>query len=98
MTMETVTRSSLLSSYDWALWRRLTKKACVIDPLISLAFAIQSNKGVYALLLGSGVSRAAQIPTGWEIVQAFRWRSGSGGIDDCMGRNDNCHCRTLLTI
>ncbi len=26
------------------------------------------NKGVYALLLGSGLSRAAGIPTGWEIT------------------------------
>jgi hypothetical protein len=26
------------------------------------------NKGVYALLLGSGVSRSAGIPTGWEIT------------------------------
>jgi len=40
----------------------------MIDPLISLAFSIQSNKGVYALLLGSGVSRSAQVPTGWEVV------------------------------
>jgi len=40
----------------------------MIDPLISLAFSMQSNKGVYALLLGSGVSRSAQIPTGWEVV------------------------------
>lgn len=40
----------------------------MIDPLISQAFSIHSNKGVYALLLGSGVSRAAQVPTGWEIV------------------------------
>ena len=39
-----------------------------IDPIISLAFAMQSNKGVYALLLGSGVSRSAGIPTGWEMV------------------------------
>ena len=29
---------------------------------------MQSNRGVYALLLGSGVSRAAEIPTGWEIT------------------------------
>ena len=29
---------------------------------------MQANRGVYALLLGSGVSRAAEIPTGWEIV------------------------------
>ena len=40
----------------------------MIDPVDSLAFSIQSNRGVYALLLGSGVSRAAEIPTGWEIT------------------------------
>ena len=39
-----------------------------MDPMLSLAFSIQSNKGVYALLLGSGVSRSAKIPTGWEVV------------------------------
>jgi len=40
----------------------------MIDPLVSLAFAMYSNKGAYALLLGSGVSRSAAIPTGWEVV------------------------------
>lgn len=40
----------------------------MIDPIDSLAFSIQGNPGVYALLLGSGVSRAARIPTGWEIT------------------------------
>lgn len=40
----------------------------MIDPLLSLAFSIYSNKGVYALLLGSGVSRSAGIPTGWEVT------------------------------
>jgi hypothetical protein len=39
-----------------------------IDPIVSVAFAIHSNKGAYALLLGSGLSRSAEIPTGWEIV------------------------------
>lgn len=39
-----------------------------INPLHALAFAIQSNPGVYALLIGSGVSRSAGILTGWEIV------------------------------
>ncbi|MFY7863763.1 SIR2 family protein [Roseateles sp.] len=38
------------------------------DPLTQLAFAAQENKGVFALLLGSGLSRSAQIPTGWEIT------------------------------
>lgn len=40
----------------------------MIDPIHSLAFSLQSNPGVYALLLGSGVSRSARIPTGWEIT------------------------------
>ena len=40
----------------------------MIDPILSLSFSMHSNKGVYALLLGSGVSRSAGIPTGWEIT------------------------------
>lgn len=40
----------------------------MIEPLHSLAFSIQANPGVYAVMLGSGVSRAAKIPTGWEIT------------------------------
>jgi len=38
------------------------------DPLTQLAFSVYENKGVFALLLGSGLSRAAEIPTGWEIT------------------------------
>lgn len=41
----------------------------MIDPLTSLAFSIQSQPGVYAVMVGSGVSRDAQIPTGWGIVE-----------------------------
>ena len=40
----------------------------MIDPLVTFAHAVYSNKGVYAVLLGSGISRAAGIPTGWEIT------------------------------
>lgn len=40
----------------------------MIDPIVSLSFTIYSNPGVYALLLGSGVSRSSRIPTGWEVV------------------------------
>jgi hypothetical protein len=40
----------------------------MIDTLTSLAFSVYSGKGIYALLLGSGVSRAAEIPTGWEVT------------------------------
>lgn len=42
--------------------------ARVISPLESLAFSVQANPGVFALLLGSGVSRAARVPTGWEVT------------------------------
>ena len=38
------------------------------DPLTQLSFSVYENKGVFALLLGSGISRAADIPTGWEIT------------------------------
>ncbi|EIR0278037.1 SIR2 family protein [Salmonella enterica] len=38
------------------------------DPLTQLAFSIHENKGVFAILLGSGLSRSAEIPTGWEIT------------------------------
>ena len=38
------------------------------DPLTRLAFSMHENRGVYALLVGSGLSRAAGIPTGWEIT------------------------------
>jgi len=40
----------------------------MVDPLLSVAFSLYQNKGACALLLGSGVSRAAGIPTGWEVV------------------------------
>ncbi len=40
----------------------------MVDPLISLAFSMHSNPGAYALLLGSGISRSAGIPTGYEVT------------------------------
>ncbi len=33
-----------------------------------ISFSIFSNKGIYALLLGSGISRPSGIPTSWDIV------------------------------
>lgn len=38
------------------------------DPLTPISFSIYENKGVFAILIGSGLSRAADIPTGWEIT------------------------------
>jgi hypothetical protein len=40
----------------------------MVDNIVSLAFSMKANPGVYAVLLGSGVSRAASIPTGYEVV------------------------------
>lgn len=39
-----------------------------MDPVLLLAYALHTSPGVYALLLGSGVSSAAGIPTGWAIT------------------------------
>jgi hypothetical protein len=49
----------------------------LIDPLTALAFSVYENKGVYCLLLGSGVSRPAEIPTGWEITLDLVRRIGA---------------------
>jgi len=54
-----------------------------VDPMIQLAFSIAENKGTYALLLGSGLSRAAQIPTGWEItLDLIRRTAVMSGVTD----------------
>jgi hypothetical protein len=45
--------------------------ANALDPRISLATAVHSQPGVYALLLGSGTSTGAGVPTGWGVIQAL---------------------------
>lgn len=40
-----------------------------VDPRVALATALQSAPGVYAVLAGSGMSSAAGIPTGWQVIQ-----------------------------
>jgi hypothetical protein len=53
------------------------------DPVTQLAFSMFENKGVYALLLGSGLSRAANIPTGWEItLDLVRRVATAKGVED----------------
>ncbi|QIN81114.1 hypothetical protein GBA65_22020 (plasmid) [Rubrobacter marinus] len=37
-------------------------------PELALAFSLHSGPGTYALLLGSGVSSAAGVPTGWRVT------------------------------
>jgi hypothetical protein len=55
----------------------------LFDPLTSLAFSVYSGKGVYALLLGSGVSRAAEIPTGWEVTLDLVRKIATVEGEDC---------------
>jgi hypothetical protein len=45
-----------------------TMSLVTTDSLTQLSFALSENRGVFALLLGSGLSRGAEIPTGWEIT------------------------------
>lgn len=55
----------------------------MIEPIVSLAFSVYENKGVFALLLGSGVSRAAEIPTGWEMtIDLIRRVAAASGAKD----------------
>jgi len=40
----------------------------VIDPKVSMAFGLHSKPGAYAVLVGSGVSVGAGIPTVWQVL------------------------------
>lgn len=62
---------------------QLLASSNVVDPLVSLAFSVYSGKGVYALLLGSGISRPAGIPTGWEIMSDLIRRVAAMSEEDC---------------
>jgi hypothetical protein len=56
-----------------------------VDPVISLALSIGVKPGSYALLLGSGLSRTAGIPTGWEVTLELVRKvmvSNGGGEDN----------------
>ncbi|MDE2999595.1 MAG: SIR2 family protein [Gemmatimonadota bacterium] len=54
-----------------------------IDPIHSLAFSMQANPGVYAVLVGSGVSRSAMIPTGWEITLNLICKLAASHGEEC---------------
>lgn len=40
-----------------------------VDPRVALATGMHASQGIYAVLVGSGMSSAAGIPTGWKVVQ-----------------------------
>ncbi len=48
-----------------------------LEPFDALALSLHHSPGVTALLLGSGLSRAAGVPTGWEITLDLIRRLGA---------------------
>lgn len=60
----------------------------MIYPIISLVFSMHSNKGVYSLLLGSGISRSAEIPTGWEVTLDLIRKFANLSGEDCGEKPD----------
>lgn len=53
-----------------------------IPPLVSLATSMHAQPGVYALLLGSGVSTGAGVPTGWGVVTELVARAAALQVGD----------------
>ncbi len=56
----------------------------MVDPSLSLAVSVQSNPGVFALLVGSGVSRSSGVPTGQEIVEELIRRLAKLNGKECV--------------
>lgn len=40
-----------------------------VDPRVAVATSMHAAPGIYAVLVGSGMSSAAGVPTGWQVVQ-----------------------------
>lgn len=55
----------------------------MLDPVSAIAFEMQSSKGVFALLLGSGVSYTSKIPTGWAITLDLIKKIAAMHDEDC---------------
>jgi len=55
----------------------------LLDPVVGLSLSLQANRGIYALLLGSGVSRTARIPTGWEVTLDLIRKLATAQGKDC---------------
>lgn len=64
-----------------------------MEPKLALAFSISQNPKGYALLLGSGISRSAGIPTGWEVTEDLIRKVAALAKNDC-GTNPDEWFRT----
>jgi len=66
----------------------------MFDPTLALAFAVHTTKNAYALLLGSGISRSAAIPTGWDVVLDLIRKLASLQKADCEPDPADWYVRT----
>lgn len=64
---------------------RVVSRRVMIDPLLSLSFNLHAQRGTYALLIGSGISRSANIPTGWEVTLDLIGKLAHLQRDACAG-------------
>ena len=58
------------------------------DPRVVLAMNLATQPGVYAVLIGSGVSTAAGVPTGWGVVEQLVRRVAAAGTTVPLVDND----------
>ena len=63
----------------------VTIPANALEPIVMLSIGIHSQPGVYALLLGSGVSTGAGIPTAWGVVEDLIRRVAAAKNPDSEG-------------
>ena len=47
----------------------VTLTRVTVTPDVQLTFSVATQPRVYALLLGSGISKGAGVPTGWEVAE-----------------------------
>ena len=66
----------------------MTSTVNAFDPLVMLATGVHAKPEVYALLLGSGVSTGAGIPTGWGVVQELVRRAAAAHDPEDPGSAD----------
>ena len=60
-----------------------------VDGRVALATAVHAAPGVYAVLVGSGMSSAAGVPTGWQVVQdLIRKVALAEGVDPAEVEDD----------
>ncbi len=63
-----------------------------VDPRVALATSLQASPGIYAVLVGSGLSSAAGIRTGWQVTQDLvrKVALADGVLEEELGDTPEC--------